>query len=117
VFGKPVCEYVPTGYRETRNGTNSDFCRACGDPAGYHDKFPAYSTQITAAWLVVEKVREQAWWFDLREVNDYATTERWWKATFERDSGDPDDGYACEFAHFAPLAICRAALNTTEPTP
>lgn len=28
--------YQPTGYRETRNGTNSDFCRRCGQPAGYH---------------------------------------------------------------------------------
>ena len=30
-----ICEsYSPHGYRETRNGTNSDFCRRCGHPAG-----------------------------------------------------------------------------------
>lgn len=28
--------YQATGYRETRGGTNSDFCRRCGQPAGYH---------------------------------------------------------------------------------
>lgn len=33
-----ICwRYLPTGYRETRNGTNSDFCRRCGHPAGYHN--------------------------------------------------------------------------------
>jgi hypothetical protein len=32
-----ICfHYQPTGYRETRDGTNSDFCRRCGHPAGYH---------------------------------------------------------------------------------
>ena len=32
-----ICfRYKPTGYRETRDGTNSDFCQRCGHPAGYH---------------------------------------------------------------------------------
>lgn len=33
-----ICwNYQPTGYRENRNGTYSDFCKRCGHPAGYHD--------------------------------------------------------------------------------
>lgn len=36
-FKVPTCwRYLPTGYRETRRGTNSDFCRRCAQPAGYH---------------------------------------------------------------------------------
>lgn len=32
-----ICwRYVPTGYRENRGGTISDFCQRCGHPAGYH---------------------------------------------------------------------------------
>lgn len=29
--------YLPTGRLEDRNGTMSDFCRRCGQPAGYHN--------------------------------------------------------------------------------
>lgn len=32
-----VCfQYRGKGYRETIDGTNSEFCRRCGHPAGYH---------------------------------------------------------------------------------
>lgn len=36
-FKYGVCfRYRPTGKREWREGTISDFCRRCGHPAGYH---------------------------------------------------------------------------------
>lgn len=32
-----IClRYLPTGVRENRDGTISDFCQRCGHPAGYH---------------------------------------------------------------------------------
>jgi len=32
-----VCfRYKPSGVRENRNGTVSDFCLRCGNPGGYH---------------------------------------------------------------------------------
>jgi len=32
-----ICfQYLPTGIRENRNGTVSDFCQRCGHPYGYH---------------------------------------------------------------------------------
>jgi hypothetical protein len=32
-----ICfRYKGTGIRETRNGTNSEFCIRCGHPYGYH---------------------------------------------------------------------------------
>lgn len=67
-----------------------------------------YSTDIAAAWEVVEKVREKGWGMAI--VNAF--------------SQEPDGpGYGCHlrngmkthtgYAETAPLAICRAALLTT----
>jgi hypothetical protein len=61
VMGLTFCEgFVGTGRRENRQGTISEFCTRCGDPHGYHVGRPvAYSTDIAAAWLVVEKLQER----------------------------------------------------------
>jgi hypothetical protein len=86
----------------------------------YDDKFPScdcfrqvpsrdYSTDIAAAWEVVEKFSHQA-------TNELARKQGFshWQL-----NSYPDSGWACRIgslsahADTAPLAICRAALLTT----
>jgi hypothetical protein len=64
---------------------------------------PHYSTDIAKAWLVVEKMREQAWRLD---IGSYYQDHHGWSACF--------DNYSTYFrsdAPTAPRAICLAALK------
>jgi hypothetical protein len=60
-----------------------------------------YSTDIAAAWRVVEKMHADGWFYDVGD--EVETPEHY--ARFHRQSGA---GFA--LADTAPLAICRAAL-------
>jgi hypothetical protein len=60
---------------------------------------PHYSTDLSAAWQLVERIREPGHAFHLSRFDPCI-----WLATFR------DDGYAAQ-AETAPLAICRAALK------
>jgi hypothetical protein len=65
-------------------------------PNGYEDlrRNKHYSTDISAAWEVVEKLKPQ-----FQEITIDADKD--WRCYFDS---------ACAFAETAPLAICRAAL-------
>lgn len=63
-----------------------------------------YSTDIAAAWLVVERFRELRYAFSLDDRGD-----RLWDCYFQLDSTDYSSG--CLGVDAAPLAICRAALK------
>ena len=68
------------------------------------DPYLCYSTNITAAWEVVKKVKES--------LGDFA---RFVKCILEVTEGEVDDPYQCFFNFFgfenAPHAICLAALK------
>ncbi len=68
---------------------------------------PAYSTDIAAAWLVVEELRARGIW--LEELSGRYETS--YRAGFSWR--DPERGvrYQQAMADTAPLAICRAALE------
>ena len=68
----------------------------------YQNRIPRYSTDIVAAWLVVEYMRADGWFFSL---NNCAGG---WTAWFVRVDGDREHRAVAERS--APLAICHAAL-------
>lgn len=74
-------------------------------------RLPRYSTDIAAAWQVVEKLQSMAYWVNINTTCDvglYDVQVRLWS--------DIND-IAVVFVP-APLAICRAALLAAmEPTP
>jgi len=70
--------------------------------------FPPYSTDIAAAWLVVEKLSA----LKLRaQIED--SDGKSWTCTFHKWIGAPFcwDDVGSSIADTAPLAICRAALR------
>ncbi|SDY98057.1 BC1872 family protein [Hymenobacter psychrophilus] len=75
------------------------------------EHMPYYSTEIGAAWDVVERLDKTAQLCDVTRINGGATylhhCEVW------NTSGEP---YHRATADTAPLAICRAALLATLPT-
>ena len=91
-------------------------------PPDYTDeqiRIPNYSTDIAAAWLVVEKMSELGWYFNIATTDPYDVTfsvdvrdER--HGTWDEDG--QEDGWITHDvrANTAPLAICRAALKAVE---
>jgi hypothetical protein len=75
------------------------------EPINYYDTLPHYSTDIAAAWLVVEKMQEKRNCLSLTYGIFSGDFVFEWKAEFRMV---PKDGIA--WADTAPLAICRAAL-------
>ena len=82
-----------------------------GEP--YHAQFgysmPNYSTNIAAAWMVVEKLQNQypafnLVWVKLQILKPEIALRRAWRANFQGST------LSDAFADTAPLAICRAAL-------
>lgn len=87
-----------------------------GDVIVTSSALPHYSTDIAAAWLVVERLRSgdaaRSWTFELRDNSEHGGPEEW-LARFIRydaalDEQRAPESWTCESA--APLAICRAAL-------
>ena len=72
---------------------------------------PPFSTDIAAAWQVLEKFLPHVR-VECHKDSDY-TDGTGWHADIWADSG-----HGCsEGASTAPVAICRAALKAVEPTP
>jgi len=72
---------------------------------------PAYGSDIKAAWLVVEKLRELDFWVMMgdHDVNDEGTIEEiWWCKFYPSDENILE---RIEYANTAPKAICLAALS------
>ncbi|RPJ36270.1 MAG: hypothetical protein EHM35_08405 [Planctomycetaceae bacterium] len=83
----------------------------CGVPAGVprdyrfaHGDFPCYSTDIAAAWLVVEKLIAKGYEFTLED------DKQGFMCRFDWVSPVVVGWAGVEHAPTAPLAICRAAL-------
>ena len=68
---------------------------------------PRFSTDLAAAWTVVEKLRGCDQWPEI------GATGRSWYCEFEGEPGVIVEG----FGDTAPLAICRAALEAVTPPP
>lgn len=73
------------------------------------DEIPAYSTDIAAAWEVVEKMRVDGFNFQIHNVNEQVN----WVALFWKKGTVGDPYLAVEV--FAPHAICLAALKPANP--
>lgn len=65
---------------------------------------PAYSSEIAAAWAVVERMREQGYAVTVRSASEGRWVARTWKAP-----DDPSTDWVREDS--APLAIVLAALR------
>lgn len=76
-----------------------------GAPGPFCSAVPHYSTDITSAWLVVEKLR-QRFGVGLHRISKCSQTEGQWTVEFCGEFSIP---YAQ--ADTAPLAICQAALK------
>lgn len=92
--GEPVADVLSGGYREFQRTYESDAWDDC----------PAFSTDIAAAWIVMEWLRLHGYQPDLSVEDDNAT----WLCTTRIEAGR----YLFEKASTAPLSICRAALRT-----
>lgn len=103
-------------HRETRryciedgNSVDSGYeCVACGKDVYGSERCPAFSTDMTAAWPLVEKLRADGMEVDL--LSEPGNVDGWAVKT-----NRPDEEF-CQIvtAPTAPLAICRAALATVE---
>ena len=72
---------------------------------------PGFSGDMAAAWRVVEALRADGWWFSLTQDNTDIWDVCFWRG--ERKGWFPTvEVRAC--AKFAPLAICRAALQAVD---
>jgi hypothetical protein len=94
-----------------RRGTLSDWhepkCGGEGHCAPHCGMYlPKPSTDISAAMLVVEKMREQDWFVEI------ANSSSGWYANFIYDINERKDCFA--EAKLLPEAICRAALQAVE---
>lgn len=69
-----LCVYEGHGYTENREGTISDFCKKCGDPCGYHNNCPRFSSFPGAAKQVREKLRSEHHSITLR----YSMADPYW---------------------------------------
>ena len=101
-------EYTHNGKREDREGISSYFCITCGNPAGYHS-WPSYSTDIAAAWLVVEKMRRDGWRVTIRSLKFPARETELWEVWLHEDLKFAARGAAR--GQSVAEAICLAALK------
>ena len=83
---------------------------AVGDETVAIMNAPNYSTDIAAAWQVVEKMRERGWHFLLMVSHESGMAI----ASFYLGPHDRSDLSATEEWQNAPRAICRAALKAME---
>lgn len=73
---------------------------------------PHYSTDIAAAWLVVEKLRTPNWEFQLDHTRFMI-----WHCRIETTAGEGSASSDSSQGETAPLAICLAALKAVGHAP
>ena len=83
-------------------GTTNRYRYVDKDWLGNDRRLPKFSTDISPAWLVVEKMLEKHEAFHLEYIPDKQWYAMFWFATYFTS------------ADTAPLAICRAALKAVE---
>jgi hypothetical protein len=89
----------PSGYR--RHPTTGDLT--------YFGGIPSYSTDISAAWLIVERMRGLGWLMLLDDCDPFGFRCVW-------QTTSPDLTDVVGDGATAPLAICRAALAAVGAT-
>lgn len=116
-----ACWHENYAYIEATNDDRipSWICKDCDDFLGFAQfsntekpdiHHTGYSTNIQAAWQVVEKMRDNGWWVDM--YCDPTGTALWWFG-FSIGSG-PSIKYRKANHTLAPMAICLAALKAIE---
>lgn len=113
VMGHPEQCWHPNAEKVDPKHTTLIRCPDCGETFGDStyvlalSTLPRYSTDIAAAWSVVEKMRGEGVYIDVQPRCDRWDTVAGWQG--------PDDGDIWEqvslTADTAPLAICLAALR------
>lgn len=101
----PACDFA-VGTKRDGTDARRNFGRG---PDGKEVSFPLYSTDIAAAWQVVEKLRADGY-----EVQVAAEPDPRVSAYHCEIARLSDSGSTVEFDDTAPLAICRAALAAVE---
>jgi len=95
VAEKVMGEFVQT---HTQHDGSEKFCQQCSND------FPKYSTDIAAAWEVVEKMKEE-FYFNLH-LNRQGNYE----ARFQGSILAKEEIMGAAYSESAPHAICKAAL-------
>jgi hypothetical protein len=112
VFGKQPCDQWHLWHAAMGSWTTND-----GHDAQAHNCYPSqcpvqYSQLIQAAWLVVEKMREQG--VSIMITSPFTTEDRWVVEVWIKDDDDDVTNLGEVAADTAPLAICRAAWVAIE---
>lgn len=101
--GRVIDDYEQKGPHPRLEGPQGERVFFCGCDGG--DQIPSYTTDLAAAFSVVERMRARGY-----EVNIAGPTRpHCWHVRFSKD-----DDY-CENADNLPEAICRAALAASGP--
>lgn len=105
-FRCPQCGSDHFGSSRDSDGSWTRYCHGwCTWSGAPEDAVAPYSTDIAAAWEVVEKFEYCYLWLDTQDL--LGTGRRAWECKLEAE--DARTKYAV--APTAPLAICRAALK------
>jgi len=83
--------------------------RPLSDTKAEWHEYPNYSTSISDAWQVVERMRELGWWWS-GYGNSLATTVKDVCFTFQSDEDTDRQTKFKVYAQSLPRAICEAAL-------
>ncbi len=99
-------------YDESRNVSHECYYKMPNGYMGDEDDRPKFSTDIAAAWAVVDPQNDQRWYYDISSV----ICGGWIVQVYDEQKavatkGDGSTGIKV-MADTAPLAICRAALLT-----
>lgn len=112
---------VPNGYDRIWQPSNSREPRFSGwdsvpwwEDGERQSGFPHYSTDIAAAWMVVEKMRADGWWMELRHCLDGGVPAWQCELTHNQDRFRGLRLYIS--AASAPFAISLAALRAVGVT-
>jgi hypothetical protein len=104
---KPVIVELYSEFDDTRNYVDVGDYVIYPEGVGICKRLSAYSTDIAAAWQVVEKLETQEILFQICKLG-YSKNDIFWLAEFRDCSGGESSGVGN--SPTAPLAICRAAL-------
>jgi len=85
-------------------------CVKCGEDRFYHQQSQAYSTDISAAWLVVNKMFGLGYAMSLLHLSSEFYPEYWYCDFRLKDSNKPPEYEWADHQMTAPAAICKAAL-------
>jgi len=109
LIAEKVMDSVPCNAWEIHNSRSWVLADSCGHKSCFPKESgpPCYSTLISAAWEVVEKMVSNGYQFVVNGgKHDYS-----WGAKRHAGFNNDNETYHDGFADEVPLAICRAALR------